>query len=136
MDELEWIKQKKLREMMDRIKAEKKAEQDDWPDKPIELTDKNFKETIRKYPLIVVDFWAEWCGPCRMIAPIIDELAREYKGRIVFGKLNVDLNRTTAMNYGIMSIPTLLIFKNGQLVDQIVGAMPKRVLEATITQYL
>ncbi|MEM1525035.1 MAG: thioredoxin [Nitrososphaerales archaeon] len=132
IDELERLKQKKLREMMNRIKGEKQ----DLPSEPIELTDENFKEAIRKYPLLVVDFWAEWCGPCHMIAPIIEELAREYKGKIVFGKLNVDLNNATAMEYGIMSIPTLLIFKNGKLVDQIIGAMPKKILESTITQYL
>lgn len=132
IDELERLKQKKLREMVDRVKGEKQ----DLPSEPIELNDENFKEAIRKYPLLVVDFWAEWCGPCHMIAPIIEELAREYKGKIVFGKLNVDLNNATAMEYGIMSIPTLLIFKNGKLVDQIIGAMPKKILESTITQYL
>ena len=134
MDELERIKQKKLREMMDRKKAGESKE--DWPDTTVEVTDSTFKEVIQKYSLVVVDCWAEWCAPCRMVAPVVEELARDYKGKVVFGKLNVDSNMGTAGEHGIMSIPTLLVFKNGRLVDQIVGAMPRKMLEPKITKHL
>lgn len=134
MDELERIKLKKLREMMTGGKSA--GARDNWPDKTLEINDANFKEVIQKYPLVVVDCWAEWCAPCRMVAPVVEELTRDYKGKIVFGKLNVDLSMTTAREYGIMSIPTLLVFKNGELVDQIIGALPRSILEPKITRYL
>ncbi len=102
----------------------------------LELTDGNFDEVVKSQPLLVVDCWAQWCAPCRMVAPVIEELAEEYQGKITFGKLNVDYNRSVAGRYGIMSIPTLLIFKNGQLVDQKVGAMSKQMLEPQLTKYL
>jgi len=79
--------------------------------------------------MVVVDFWAEWCAPCLMLAPTLDALAREYAGKVVFGKLNVDENRQTAAKYGIMSIPTLLFFKQGRLVDRVIGAVPKQIIE-------
>jgi len=81
--------------------------------KPVEMTDATFKEMIQNHPLVVVDCWAPWCGPCRMVAPIIEELSRDYVGRILFGKLDVDENREVSIQYDIMSIPTLLLFKNG-----------------------
>jgi len=84
----------------------------------------------------VIDCWAPWCGPCRMIGPVIEELAREMKGKIVFGKLNVDENQQTSMKYKIMSIPTLLVFKNGALVDRFVGAMPKAMLIQKLKPHL
>lgn len=132
-EELEKIKRAKLEEMMHRVlqKHEKPAS-----DKPIEITDVTFKETIQNHSLVVVDCWAAWCAPCRMVAPIIDEMARDYAGKILFGKLNVDENRQVATQYEIMSIPTLLVFKNGQLVDRVVGAMPRQMLEPKITRYL
>ncbi|UCG45906.1 MAG: thioredoxin [Candidatus Bathyarchaeota archaeon] len=105
-------------------------------DKPIEVTDATLKEITQGHAVVVVDCWAPWCGPCRMIAPIIEELARDYTGRIIFGKLNTDENPNAATQHGIMSIPTLLIFKNGQLVDRIVGAMPRQMLEPKITRHL
>jgi thioredoxin 1 len=104
--------------------------------KPIKVNDATFKDMIQNHPLVVVDCWAPWCAPCHMVAPVIEEMARDYTGRILFGKLNVDENREVAMQYQIMSIPTLLVFKNGKLVDRIVGAMPRQVLEPKITRYL
>jgi thioredoxin 1 len=125
-EELEKIKERKLRRLMRRESA---------PNKPIEVSDATFKEVIQN-SLVVVDCWAPWCGPCRMVAPVIEEMARDYAGRILFGKLNVDENQEVAMQYQIMSIPTLLVFKNGKLVDRIVGAMPRQMLEPRITKYL
>ena len=96
----------------------------------IELTDVNFDQEMSQIQeLTVVDFWAPWCGPCRMVGPIVNDLAQELHGKIVFGKLNVDENHMTSSKYGIMSIPTLLVFKNGNLVDRIIGAMPKEMLK-------
>lgn len=103
---------------------------------PIEVTDDSLDDVIHSHSLVVVDCWAPWCGPCRKIGPVIDELADDYEGKIVFGKLNVDENPGTSMKYKIMSIPTILIFKEGRLVDSPKGAMPKRLLEPKITKYL
>jgi thioredoxin 1 len=101
----------------------------------LELNSSNLDEELKKHPLLVVDCWAPWCAPCRMVTPVIEELARDYQGKITFGKLNVDTNQSIAMKYEIMSIPTLLIFKDGQLVDEKVGALPRRMLEPELTKY-
>jgi thioredoxin len=132
-EELERIKQAKLRKMMTGAHPEKGGTASS---KPVAMTDATFKEMIQNHPLVVVDCWAPWCGPCRLVAPIIEELSRDYAGRIIFGKLNVDENREVSMQYNIMSIPTLLVFKNGKLVDTIIGAMPKQTLEQKITRHL
>jgi thioredoxin 1 len=102
---------------------------------PITLTDNNFDQTIRKYSLLVVDFWAPWCGPCQLVSPIIDQLANELSGKAIFGKLNVDENPTVANIFGIQSIPTLIIFKDGEAVDGIMGALPKQQLISTISRH-
>jgi len=99
------------------------------PDRPVEIKDADFEETIKKYNNVVVDCWAPWCGPCRMVGPVIEELAKEMQGKIVFGKLNVDENPMTSTNFQIMSIPTLLVFKDGNLVDKFIGAYPKEELK-------
>jgi len=130
--ELERIKMKKMMELLGGGKKTEKV----FPSEPIEVTDLDFKETVLKYPLVLVDFWAEWCAPCRAIAPIIKELARDYAGKVVFAKLNVDENPRTAAEFGIMSIPTLMIFKEGKPVDAIIGAVPRRVIESKIAKYL
>jgi len=133
-NELRRIKLKKMREMMKRIAGQEKKKV--LFNKPVEVTDKTFDETIRNNQLVVVDCWAPWCGPCQMVAPIIEELAKQYAGKVLFGKLNVDENPLMAMRYGIMGIPTLLFFKNGELVDRIVGAIPKQMLEQKIKSFL
>ncbi|MCK5261891.1 MAG: thioredoxin [Thermoplasmatales archaeon] len=102
------------------------------PDTPLEITDADIDENIGKYQTVVVDCWAPWCGPCKMVHPIIEELAKEMQGKIVFGKLNVDENPVTSTKHQIMSIPTLLVFKNENLVDRIVGALPKEALKERI----
>jgi len=107
----------------------------DNPVGPVTLTDHNFDQAIAKYPALVVDCWAEWCAPCRMVAPIIDQLAHDYQGQVVFGKLDVDHNPQIAQRFGIMSIPTLLLFKDGLKVGSQVGALPKPNLEAALKEH-
>ena len=103
----------------------------------LELNDANFEESVLKSDIpIVVDFWAEWCGPCKMIAPHLEQIAGDHVGKLKVGKLNVDDNRATAMKYGIRSIPTLLVFKGGEVAEQIVGAYPKEVLKNKILSAL
>jgi thioredoxin 1 len=95
----------------------------------LEITDSNFEEVVLKSGKpVLVDFWAEWCGPCRMVGPVVEELAKEYDGKAVIGKMDVDNNPKIATEYGIMSIPALLFFKDGKVVDKQVGAVPKHVL--------
>ena len=105
------------------------------PDEPILITDADFDTTIKKYNIVVIDCWAAWCGPCRMMTPVINELAKEFKGKIVFGKVNVDENPKTSMNYKIMSIPTLLVFKNGSLVGRFIGAYPKEEIKKKLESF-
>lgn len=103
----------------------------------LELTDGNFQaEVIASDKLTVVDFWAEWCGPCRAIGPVIEELSTEYSGRVNVGKVNVDVNPQVSMQYGITSIPAILFIKGGQVVDKQIGAVPKSVLEKKIQAHL
>ncbi|HYW35363.1 MAG TPA: thioredoxin TrxA [Balneolaceae bacterium] len=98
--------------------------------KALEFTDDSFENDVLKADKpVLVDFWAEWCGPCRMVGPIVEEMAGEYEGKAKIGKVNVDENAGIATKYGIRSIPSLLIFKNGEVVDQIVGAVPKKQLK-------
>jgi thioredoxin len=130
-EELNEIKHRKLTEMM-----RQKSVADDGNGKPVVLTDATFEHTVASSPVTVVDFWAAWCGPCRMVAPIIDQLAEEYAGRVTFGKLNVDENPVVSNAFQIQSIPSLLIFKNGKLVDGLVGAAPRQLIESRITPYL
>ena len=94
--------------------------------KPVKVTDGNFsKEVLRADKTVLVDFWAEWCGPCKMVAPVVEDIAKEYSDQIKVAKLNVDENQSTASRYGVMSIPTLLVMEDGKVQDKLVGYMPK-----------
>jgi thioredoxin 1 len=132
-DELEAIKHKKLAELQK--EAATKAMMSSITE-PIGLTDSNFASEISKYPIMLVDFWAPWCGPCRMVSPIIEQLSREYSGKVAFGKVNVDENQRIATSFGIQSIPTLMIFRNGKTVDVMVGALPKAQIEMKLKRQI
>ncbi len=100
---------------------------------PVAITDSSFDEEVLKSDVpVLVDFWADWCGPCKMIAPIVEELAEEYDGQVKFAKMDVDANPSTPQQFGIRGIPTLLIFDGGSAVDQVVGAVPKSVLKGRL----
>jgi thioredoxin 1 len=114
-----------LREKRQKVRAE-----------PVQVTDSNFNETVSRHSLVLIDCWAPWCGPCLALAPIIEELAEEYVGKALFGKLNVDENPGTAGCFQIFSIPTTLIMKNGREVDRIVGLVPKKYIGALLEKHL
>jgi thioredoxin 1 len=102
-----------------------------------QVIDSTFEEEVlNQKQLVLVDFWAPWCGPCRMVAPVVDDVANEYEGSVKVVKINTDENPSTATEYGIRSIPTLMIFKNGQRVDTVIGAVPKSTLSSTLNKYL
>ena len=104
--------------------------------KPLEITDANFSEVINTDKPVLVDFWAEWCGPCKMIGPIVEELANDFEGKAVIGEVDVDTNPEISAKYGIRSIPTLLVFKNGEIVDKQIGAVSKSILSQKIEAQL
>ena len=135
MDELDEIKKRKMEKMMSDMKKSVEPSVQ-FPDKPVVITDETMDAAAAQYPVFILDCWAEWCGPCRTIGPIIEELAREMKGKVVFGKLNVDQNMQTANKHRISAIPTMLVFKNGKLMDKIIGAYPKATLAGKIQKYL
>ena len=132
-EEIERINRKKFEEMIQR-RTQSPATKHDG--KPIVLTDATFSTEVSNHRIMVVDFWAPWCAPCRMVGPVIEELARDYSGRVAFGKLNVDENPMTAGEFQVQSIPTILIFRNGQAVDGVLGAMPKSFLESKIRPHI
>lgn len=127
MPDISEIKKKKMEQMM------KKA---DAPSEPVQLSDSSFPEFIKKHPVVVIDAYTDWCSPCKMMAPVIDELAKEFAGKVAFGKLDVDANPQTAAQFGIMSIPTLLFFKNSEYADTSVGFGGKEALKRKIEEML
>ncbi len=104
--------------------------------KAIEITDASFADLIKSDTPVLVDFWAEWCGPCKMIGPVVEEIAGEYEGKAIVGKMDVDANSAVPSSFGIRSIPTLMIFKNGLMVDKIVGAVPKHIIASKLEAQL
>jgi thioredoxin 1 len=127
--------QKELERMREKKLAELKEKKQETDDEPVHVTDSNFNEITGKHPLALIDFWASWCGPCQALAPTIEELAREYAGRIFIGKLNVDENPQTAECFQVFSIPTMLIMKKGVEVDRIVGCVQKKYIEAALKKH-
>jgi len=111
-------------------------EAEDQMVQPITLADDGFDLAVERYDLMVVDFWAPWCGPCMVMAPVLEELAEEYAGRVTFGKLNTDENPTTTERFGVMGIPTLLILQGGNEVERVVGAVPKQEIRSVLDRYL
>jgi thioredoxin 1 len=126
--ELEHVRQRKMTEL-----KEKKQEVEC---KPVHITDATFREITSKHAVSLVDFWAAWCGPCQSLAPTIEELAKDYVGKILVGKLNVDENPQTAERFQVFSIPTMLIMKNGVEIDRIVGCVQKKHIEATLKKHM
>ncbi len=131
--EIERIQKKKIAEMLERAQA-KQVEASTG--KPIALTDSNFASEIAKHSLMLVDFWAPWCGPCRMVGPLIEQLAAEYSGKVSFGKMNVDENMGVPGSFGVMSIPTMIVFKNGKPVETLIGACPKSQIESKFKPFM
>ena len=103
---------------------------------PLNLDDSDFAETINKFPLLLVDFWAPWCGPCRMMSPVVDQVGKEYQGKLVVGKVNVDENPNISRQFGISSIPTLILFKRGQAVNNIIGSVSKSRIDEMVRMHL
>ena len=133
MNELHKIRQQKIEQLKKQYMDGGTKNMENMPQEPLQMTDDDIDDSIKRYNTLVIDCWAPWCGPCRMVGPIIDELAKELHGKVVFGKLNVDENPQTSAKHQIMSIPTLLVFKNGILIDRIVGAIPKDTLKQKLT---
>lgn len=123
-DELQRLREERLRELEARIQGGRGG--------VIEITDGTFQDTVSRHPFLVVDLWADWCGPCRMVAPVIEDLARDFAGRVTFGKCDVDQNRVIAAQFSVTAIPTLLFFANGALIDRAVGALPKEAVRARV----
>jgi thioredoxin 1 len=135
MDELDEIRKRKLKELEQRH-LKKPAADKPSIDEPVEVEDGTFDQFVKTHPAAVVDCWAPWCMPCNMIAPTIEKLAKKYAGKVTFGKLNVDENKKPALKYQIMAIPTVLLFKNGELVNQVVGVLPPEALEQKVARLL
>ena len=131
--ELAAIRARKLQQLLDNALVASAAPAE-WAG-PIRLTDATFEAEIRRPGSILVDFWAEWCGPCHRVAPVLEEVARARAGRLRLGKLNIDENPRTPTRFQIMSIPTMLLFKDGRLVDGIVGAVPRNQIEAVVARW-
>ena len=129
-------KLKQYKEKKNNIGTNDKINNETANNKPITLTDYNFAESVKKHRVLIVDFWASWCGPCKMISPVIDQLSVELTGKAVFGKVNVDDNPSVSNAFGIQSIPTLIIFKNAQAIDRVAGAMTRSQLISKISPHI
>ena len=124
------------REEIKRRMLEGMAKKQSYPSEPLRMDERSFEQTLSDYPVVVVDCYADWCAPCRMMSPMIEELSREFQGKIVFGKVNIDESREIAVQFGVQSIPTLLIFKENKLVDRVIGVVQKDRLAEHLLQYV
>jgi thioredoxin 1 len=131
-EELNGIRERELRKLM----QQQQKREEKMNAKPAHVTDADFDETVCKNSLALIDFWADWCGPCRMIAPVIEELAKDYSGKVFVAKLNVDENPSTAERFQVYSIPTMLVMKDGKEVDRIVGCVPKNQIADALNKHL
>ncbi len=129
--ELQKIRERKAEQLRQLIN-----EKEEWPGEVVHVNDGDLQETIDSYGSVLVDFWAPWCGPCKMIAPILEKLAPEYRGKLVIAKLNVDQNRASASRFHVQGIPTMILFKNGTPVERITGALPRASLKEVIDKHL
>jgi thioredoxin 1 len=132
-EELKILNEKKMKKLQELINEKEQLKN---IKEPLVLDDSTFSQAINKFPLTLVDFWAPWCGPCRMMSPIIDEIGKDYLGKLVVGKINVDENPLVAGQFGISSIPTLLLFKRGQAVNKIIGSVSKNKINEMIKTHL
>lgn len=138
-DDFNEIMERKLRQFKEKkngIGVNNKINNEKAHNKPIVLTDYNFTESVKNHRVLIVDFWASWCGPCKMVSPVIDQLSAELAGKAVFGKINVDDNPRVSSAFGIQSIPTIIIFKNAQAIDRVIGAMTKTQLISKISPHI
>jgi thioredoxin len=133
-DELAKIREKKMQELRDRFDLAKKPVPAPGHVSVIPIDERQFAQVIPQHPALVIDFWAEWCGPCRRVAPVVEELAQEFAGKVTFAKCDTDHNQRLAMQLGISAIPCLLFFSRGQMVDRLIGALPKESIRAKVVR--
>ena len=129
MDELQKIRMRMLQKFM-------KKDAREMPTKPVHIGENDFNKFVSKYNVVVADFWAPWCQPCKIVEPMIAKLAKEMKGKVAFAKVNSDRNKKLSLKYRVMSIPTLLLFKNGRLIERQVGVIPMDMLRAWVGRYI
>jgi thioredoxin 1 len=133
-DELATIRKKKMQELLDRFDPAKKAAQAPVNAVVLPVDEIHFAQFVRDHTALVIDFWAEWCGPCRRVGPVVEELAQEFAGKVTFAKCDTDHNQRLAMQFGISAIPCLLFFSHGQMVDRLIGALPKESIRAKVVR--
>jgi thioredoxin 1 len=131
--ELEALRRNKVQQLRSLYKAQE--ERKNWPSSPVHITDTDFQETISKYPVVLVDFWAQWCMPCKMIGPILEKMAEEFQGKAVIAKMDVDHNRATPGVFKVRGIPTLVVFKDGEPIERITGAMGRDAFRSLLSKY-
>jgi thioredoxin 1 len=131
-DELEQLRQKKLQELRDRFDPAKRQAVTSGHTPVLTVDEHSFSDIVKNHPALVIDFWAEWCGPCRRVAPVVEDLAQEFSNKVSFAKCDTDHNQRLALQFGISAIPCLILFSNGQMVDRIIGALPKETIRARI----
>jgi thioredoxin 1 len=133
-EELAKIREKKMQELRDRFDPAKKPAPAPVHVRIMPIDERQFAQVVQQHPALVIDFWAEWCGPCRRVAPIVEELAQEFAGKVTFAKCDTDHNQHLAMKFGISAIPCLLFFSRGQMVDRLIGALPKESIRAKVVR--